>query len=167
MVNDRDEGADEPDRGEDPDQHGGQGAGRQPGDDGQTPGSLPEQAQFELVAGEQEEEAEPDVGEQLDARRLGQAEALWADEHAAGDQDDDLGEARTRQECHDERGERGDGGHDQQRLESSGEVHTAAVPSVQSDETYRTSRAPGVHHPIGMNRQAYRPRHLVGCRRGT
>jgi len=139
---DRDEGAHEPDRGEDPDQRGGKGAGYQPGDDGQTPGPLPEQAQFELVAGEQEEEAEPDVGQQLDARRLGQAQGLWADEHAAGDQDDDLGEARARQQRHDQRGERGDGGHDQQRLESSGEIHTRGRPVSPIRRDHGTPQEP-------------------------
>src|SRR5215213_4802299 len=78
----RDERVHEPGRGQDPDQHGGQGQGDQPAGHGQPPGALPEQVGIQLVAGQQEQEAQADVGQQVDLGPVGPAEGLGADQHA-------------------------------------------------------------------------------------
>jgi hypothetical protein len=116
----RDERPHEPGRLQDPDGGRGQHHRHQPADDGQPPRTLPEQPEVELVAGQQEQEAETDVGQQVDGRAVGPAEHLGADQHPAGQQHHHLGDARAGQQGHQHRGQRGHGGSDQQRLQAPG-----------------------------------------------
>jgi hypothetical protein len=85
--------------------------------------ALPEQPEVELVAGEQEQEPEADVGQQVDLGPVGPAEHLGADEHPAGQQDDHLGDARPREQGHQHRGVRGHHGREQQGVQSPGKIH--------------------------------------------
>jgi hypothetical protein len=83
--------------------------GRQhPADDRQPSRPLSQQVRVELVAGQQEQEPEPHVGQQLDVLRLGDAEDVRSDQDAADQEDDDLRDLRPRQQCDQERRERGD-----------------------------------------------------------
>jgi hypothetical protein len=79
--------------------------GDDPADHRQLARPLPEQRGIQLVTSQQEQEAEPHVGQQLDGRRLGQAEHLRADEDAAEQEDDHLRNARARQQGDHERRE--------------------------------------------------------------
>ena len=58
---------------------------------GQLPFGLSGQVEVEFVAGEQEQEAEADVGQQVDGGPIGPAERLGADQHATDQQDHHLG----------------------------------------------------------------------------
>jgi hypothetical protein len=140
-----DEGVHEPGRGQDPDQRGGQGRGHQPAGDGQPPRPLLEQVEVELVAGEQEQEAEADVGQQVDLGPVGPAEDLGADHHPAGHQDDHLGDARPGQQGHQHRGERGHDGRVQQRVQAPGKIHgrPPALDLVVEHGMADTGRAAG------------------------
>jgi hypothetical protein len=69
----------------------------------QPAGPLAEQARVELIPGQQEQEPEPDIGQQLDAAGVGQAEDVRADQDAGQDQHDHLGNARPGQCGHDDR----------------------------------------------------------------
>ena len=128
---DRDERPHEPDRGQDPDRGRGQRHGDQPGHDGQPPGPLPEQVEVELVAGQQEQEPEPHVGQQVDGRPVGPAEHLGADQHPADQQHHHLGDARAGQQGHEHGGERGHHRRDQQRLQAPGKIHARPPGSTR------------------------------------
>jgi hypothetical protein len=119
----RHEGVHEPGRGQDPGQDPDQGRGHQPAGDGQPPGPLPEQLRIELVPGQHEQEAEADVGQQVDLGPVGPAEHLGADQHAAGQQDHHLGDARPGDQRHQQRCQRGHDGRDQQRVQAPGKIH--------------------------------------------
>ena len=104
--------------------YGDEGAER-PAADGQAAGPFAEQPRVKLVPGQQEQESQPDIGQQLDAARISQAEDVRADHDAGQDQDDDLGNARPRQCRHDEWCERGHHRYRQQCLEA---VHLRSPP---------------------------------------
>ena len=86
----------------------------QPADDGQPARVRAQQPRVELVPGEQEQEPQPDVGEQLDAGGVGQAQAMRADQDAGQDQDDHLGYARPGNRGDDHRCQRRHQRHHQQ-----------------------------------------------------
>ena len=69
----------------------------QPAGHGQSPAPLPEVVQLELVAGEQEQETQADVGDQLDRVRLRQPGNLGTDQHSADDQHHHLGDPEAGQ----------------------------------------------------------------------
>jgi hypothetical protein len=93
---------------------------------------LPQQLRIQLVASQQEQEAEPDVGQQLDVGCLGHAEHVGADQDAADQQDDNLRNARAGQHGDDERRERSHQRHGYQVHQSLVKVHrgrlTGRVP---------------------------------------
>lgn len=93
-----------------------------PACDGQFAGLLAQQQRVELVSGEQEQESQPHVGKQLDAGGVGEPQALRADQDAAQDQDDYLGDARPGKRGAHDRCQRGYQHHYQQRVEALG-VH--------------------------------------------
>ncbi len=72
----RHEGVDEPDVGERAGHCDRETGRHEPGHDGEPAHVLGEQAQLQLVAGQQEQEAQADVGQQRDARRVGPPEDL-------------------------------------------------------------------------------------------
>ena len=123
-----------------PDDGAGQHDGDQPAHDREAAGPLPEQAQVQLVAGQQEQEAEPHVREQLDAVRLGPAEHLRADHDAADDQDDDLGDAQAGQQADDEGGERRHQHDDPQAVQPLGEIVHGRHPSPRRSERRAAAR---------------------------
>ncbi len=133
------EGVDEPgvrqEAGDRDREHGGD----EPADDREMADPLPEQLEVELVAGEQEQEAEADVGDQLEARRVGQVEDLRPDDDAADDEHHDLRQPDAVEQGRDEGSHRRDDGDHEQadqpgpdvhRLTSSG--HGVAVASLSS-----------------------------------
>jgi hypothetical protein len=103
----------------------GQPGGDHPADHGEAAGFLPEQMRLELVAGQQEQEAEPDVGQQLDAGQVGQAEHVRADYDAADQEHHDLRNARAGQQGDHDRRERGHQCHGHQVEQSLSKVHDA------------------------------------------
>jgi len=68
----------------------------QPACDGQLARLLPQQPWIQLITSQQEQKAQPDIGQQLDVGRLGQAEHMRADQDAAEQEDDNLRNARAR-----------------------------------------------------------------------
>ena len=84
-------------------------------------------AESSSYPGQQEQEAEPDVGQQLDAGRLGQAEHMRADQHAAEQEDDHLRNPRTRQDSDNDRGEHGDQRHGHQVIQPLSKVHDSRL----------------------------------------
>jgi hypothetical protein len=127
----------------------------QPAADREPARLLSQQPRIQLVAGQQEQEAQPDVGQQLDARRVGQAEHVRADQHAAEQEDDHLRDARTRQHGDDERRERRHQRHRHQVVEAFGQVHPRSAwpndPVLSSP--IREYSAPGQkirHCPVGV-----------------
>jgi hypothetical protein len=101
--------------------HGGDG----PADYRQLARSLPEQGGIQLVTSQQEQEAEPHAGQQLDGRGLGQAEHVRADEDATDQEDDHLRNARTRQQGDYERREHRHQPHGHQVSQPLVKVHGA------------------------------------------
>jgi hypothetical protein len=93
---------------------------------GQLPFGLSGQVEVEFVAGEQEQEAEADVGQQVDGGPIGPAERLGADQHATDQQDHHLEDARAGQQGHQQRSERGHHPRDQQHLQPPGKIHDPA-----------------------------------------
>ena len=73
-----------------------------------------QQPRVKLVPGEQEQEPQPDVGEQLYAGGVGQAQDMRADQDPGQDQDDYLGNARPGQRGGDHRRQRRHQRHHQQ-----------------------------------------------------
>jgi len=124
---DRDERPDEADRG----QHTGhrQRANHrdQPRRDREPTRSLAEQLQLELVAGEQEQETQPDVRDEHDAVRLAPAEHIWPDQDATEDQQDDLGHPQGMQQPGDERRESRHQADHQEGVEPTLEAHAVVV----------------------------------------
>jgi hypothetical protein len=96
----------------------GDGGAQRPACHGQPASPLPEQVRIELVAGQQEQEAQPDVGQQLDAAGVGQAQPVRADQDAQEDQDDPLRHPLARQRRRDDRRDRGHDRHRQQRFQA-------------------------------------------------
>ena len=85
-------------------------------------------ARIQLVTGQQEQEAQPDVGQQLDVGRLGQAEHVRADQDAAEQEDDHLRDARARQHGHHQRRKRGHQRHGHQVFQPPVKVHRITGP---------------------------------------
>jgi hypothetical protein len=106
--------------------HGGDG----PADHRQLARPLPEQRGIQLVASQQEQEAESHVGQQLDGRRLGQAQHVRADEDATDQKDDHLRNARARQQGDHERREHRHQPHGHQVSQPLVKVHGASRPSA-------------------------------------
>ncbi len=104
--------------------HGGDG----PAHHRQLARPLPEQRGIQLVTSQQEQEAEPHVGQQLDGRRLGQAEHVRADEDAADQEDDHLRNARAWQQGDHDRREHRDQAHGHQVSQPLVKVHRAPRP---------------------------------------
>ena len=98
-----------------------------PADHGHPAGSLPEQPRVQLVAGEQEQEPEADVRQQLDAAGVGQAEHVRPDQNAAEDEDHDLRNPRAGQHRDDDRCQGGDQHHREQGLQAPG-IHVFTFP---------------------------------------
>ena len=105
--------------------HGGDG----PAGHRQLARPLPEQRGIQLVTSQQEQEAEPHVGQQLNGRRLGQAEHVRADEDAAKQEDDHLRNARARQQGDHDRREHRDQPHGHQVSQPLVKVHAALGPA--------------------------------------
>jgi len=94
-----------------------------PAGDRQPAGPLSQQVRVELVAGQQEEEPEPHIGQQLDIPGLGQPEDMGADHHAADEEHDNLRNARAGQDGDHERRQGGDQRHRQQVVQPLKNVH--------------------------------------------
>lgn len=104
----------------------------QPADDTEPARALPEQPRVQLEPGEQEQKAEPDIGQQLDAGRLGQAQPMRADQDAAKQENDDLRDARARQHRNHERRKRGHQRHGHQVFQPRVRSMIAAQPGTAS-----------------------------------
>jgi hypothetical protein len=102
----------------------------QPAQDRQRARTLPQQPRIQFVAGQQEQEAEPDIGQQLDAGRLGHAEHVRADQDAAEQQDDNLRNTRARQHGNDERRERGHQRHGHQVRQPLVQIHDGRLTEL-------------------------------------
>ena len=102
--------------------------GHQPGQGGATPGVGAQEPLVDLVAGEQEQEAEADVGEDLRLVRRTQVQALRPDQHAADQQENDLRDARPGQHGDENGCEHRDHRDREQRAERGMHVHSGTSP---------------------------------------
>ena len=130
---------DHPGGGEHPDHAGRQRQGADPGDQRAPAGVLAQQAQVDLVAGEQEHEAQPDVGEHPDVLRRAERQHVRADDDAAGQQQHHLGHRQPREQPDDDGGQQAT-------------AATAARVSIDTTSSTRLSRRPrlsGVLRPSG------------------
>ena len=102
-----------------------------PRDHGEPARPVEQHRGVDLEAGEQEDHAQADVGDQLDLGGDLQAEDLRADQDSAEDQQDELGDPLTGQEYGEDRRHRRDRCHDEQRLEAGENVHVCPLSPVR------------------------------------
>ena len=107
---------------EDADQPGGKTERDHPADQCEPPGPLAEHGRVQFVAGQQEHQAEADVGQQNEGRGVGQTETLRPDHDPADDQQHDLRHPRPGEQRHDQRGERRDNADHHQRVQHARQI---------------------------------------------
>lgn len=90
----RDECAYQSHDGKQPHDYAGDDGGGDPSYDREFSGPLPEECELQLIAGEEKDEPQADVGQQLDAFWLGQMHNLWADDYASDDEHHYLRDAK-------------------------------------------------------------------------
>ena len=95
----------------------------QPPEDREPAGGGPQHGEVELVAGEQEQEPESQVDEGRDADGLGPPQDVGADDDAADEEDDHLGQMQPGEETDDDRGPGRDQGDGQQGAKTGVGVH--------------------------------------------
>ena len=103
---------------------------------------LPQECRVELIAGQQEQEPEARVSDQLDAGGVGDAERVRPDDHAADEEQHDLRYPRPGECRADERGERGDDEDGKQALQALGDIHAGLL--AEPTESARGAREPPI-----------------------
>ena len=131
----------------------GQHCRRHPGDQGQPAGLGDHQPWLDLEAGQQEDETEPDIGDQLDGLALDPAEHLGPDEDPADDQQDDLGHALSGDQRGHDRRQCRDTGDDEQCLKVVSRS-TYAHPSPETESIRGRRRSVEVACGLGPWRAA-------------
>ena len=128
----RHEGVHEADGGQPAHDRDGEHSADRPSDECLLAGLLPQQLGIQFVAGQQEEEPQPQSGDQLDLRGIGESQHLWPDHDAAEDEEQHLRWSSGDQSA-DNRCGSGDRHHQQQRQQRFGahdRTVRASVPSV-------------------------------------
>jgi hypothetical protein len=74
--------------------YAGDDGGGDPSYDREFSWPLPEECELQLITGEEKDEPQADVGQQLDAFWLGQMHNLWADDYASDDEHHYLRDAK-------------------------------------------------------------------------
>ena len=100
----------------------------QPAADREPARLLSQQPRIQLVPGQQEQEAQSDIGQQLNIGGLGQAEHMRPDQDAAEQEDDHLRNARAGQDGRQERRERSHQPHGYQVNQPLVKVHHGRLP---------------------------------------
>jgi hypothetical protein len=106
----------------------GEGERDEPRSDRPPARVLAEQPQVDLVAGQQEHEPEPDVGEDLHVAGRAETEHLGADHHPADEQQHDLRDQQPRQQPEGQRRQQGHGGDSHEGVDPDDSVHAAPRP---------------------------------------
>ena len=102
--------------------------GHQPGQGGATPGVGAQEPLVDLVAGQEEQEAEPDVREDLRALRRPEPQTLRPDQNPTEEEQDDLRDPWAGQQGEADRGQHRDDGDHEQRAERGVHVHREFPP---------------------------------------